>query len=71
MKIDFEFTHAIHGLYRDALNLPDDHNLSDEEIAAIKQQRFDKWVAYLEAPPVEQPVVEEPLIEEQIVSEEQ
>jgi hypothetical protein len=33
MKIDFEFDTA-HGKFRDALNLPDNHGLSDAEIEA-------------------------------------
>lgn len=60
MKIDFEFTHPVHGLYRDCLNLPDDHGYTDDELNAMKQQRFDGWVNYLENPPVEeQPIIEE------------
>jgi hypothetical protein len=55
MKIDFEFVHPIHGKFRDALNLPDDHGFSEAELEAMKQQRFDNWVAVVEAPPVEEP----------------
>lgn len=69
MKIDFEFRHSIYGVYRDALNLPDDHTHTDEEINAMKQQRFDRWVAYLEAPPAEQPVAEEPVAGEPVAGE--
>lgn len=58
MKIDFEFD-SKYGVYKDALNLPDDHNLSDAEIEAMKQQRFDRWVAYLEAPPADETVAGE------------
>lgn len=52
MKIDFEFT-TKHGVFRDAIYLADDHNLTQEEIDAIKQQRLDNWIAAVEAPPVE------------------
>ena len=55
MKIDFEFIHPIHGKFRDALNLPDNHGFSEAELEAMKQQRFDNWVAVVEAPPVEEP----------------
>jgi hypothetical protein len=55
MKIDFEFIHPVHGKFRDALNLPDDHGFSEAEIEAMKQQRFDNWVAVVEAPPAEEP----------------
>jgi hypothetical protein len=55
MKIDFEFVHPVHGKFRDALNLPDGHGLSEAEVKAMKQQRFDNWVAVVEAPPAEEP----------------
>lgn len=67
MKIDFDFIHPIFGVYRDALTLPDDHGFTDNEIQAMKQQRFDNWVAFLENPPP--PAVEEPVIEEPVVGE--
>jgi hypothetical protein len=57
MKIDFEFDTA-HGMFRDALHLPDDHTFTDEEIQAMKQQRVDNWIAVVTAPPNEE-VVEE------------
>ena len=63
IKIDFEFE-SKYGVFRDALHLPDDHGMTDEQIAAMKQQRFDNWIAIIEAPPVEAPV-EEPVQEEQ------
>ena len=53
MKIDFEFD-TKHGVFRDALHLPDDHTFTDEEIQAMKQQRVDNWIAIVEAPPVEE-----------------
>ncbi len=53
MKIDFEFT-TPHGLFRDALHLPDDHSFSDVEIEAMKQQRVDNWIAVVTAPPAEE-----------------
>lgn len=52
MKIDFEFQ-TEHGLFRDALHLPDDHTFTDEEIQAMKQERVDNWIAVITAPPVE------------------
>ena len=57
MKIDFDFTTA-HGVFRDALHLPDDHTLTDDEIQAMKQQRVDNWIAVVTAPPVEPDTVE-------------
>ena len=58
IKIDFEFT-TPHGMFRDALHLPDDHTFTDEEIQAMKQQRVDNWIAVITAPPVEDTPVEE------------
>ena len=53
MKIDFEFD-TPHGVFRDALHLPDNHGLSDAEIEAMKVQRRDNWIAVVTAPPVEE-----------------
>lgn len=39
MKIDF----TIDG-FTDAIYLPDDHGLSDDEIEAMKQARYDAWL---------------------------
>lgn len=50
IKIEFEFT-TQHGVFRDALYLPDDHTFTDEEIAAMKQQRLDNWINIVENPP--------------------
>lgn len=58
VKIDFEFD-STYGVFRDALHLPDDHGLSDAEIDAMKQQRFDNWLAIVNSPPVEEPPVQE------------
>ena len=49
IKIDFEFDSQF-GMFRDALHLPDNHSLSEEEIAAMKQQRLDNWLAIVNAP---------------------
>jgi hypothetical protein len=63
MKIDFDFTTA-HGIFRDALHLPDDHTLTNDEIQAMKQQRVDNWIAVVTAPPVEEVIEEAPPAEE-------
>lgn len=49
-KIIFEFT-TKHGVYRDALHLPLNHGLSEEEINTMKQERLNNWLAIVEAPP--------------------
>lgn len=54
VKIDFEFD-TPHGVFRDALHLPDDHALTEAEIQAMKEQRRDNWIAVVNAPPVEEP----------------
>ena len=46
IKIDF----TING-FSDALHLADDHGLSDAEIEAMKQARYDKWDAFIKNPP--------------------
>jgi len=55
IKIDF----IIKG-FSDALHLADDHGLTDTEIEAMKQARYDKWYEYITAP---HPVVDEPIVE--------
>lgn len=50
VKIDFE-RQTKHGMFRDAITLPDDHGLSQSEIEAMAQKRVDDWVAFLDNPP--------------------
>jgi hypothetical protein len=62
IKIDFEIQNEKYGVYRDALYLAEDHGLSDAEIEAMKQERYDNWLDAVENPPVVEevtPVVEE------------
>lgn len=49
ITIDFEKSDGTNTL-RDAIVLPDNHGLSDTEIEAIKQKRFDDWVAIINTP---------------------
>lgn len=49
-KIEFEFD-TKYGTYRDALYLPEDHNISENEIEAMKQERLDNWIFAIENPP--------------------
>ena len=67
VKIDFEFE-SKYGVFRDALHLPENHGMTEEQVAAMKQQRFDNWIAVIEAPPVEapgeEPVQEQPPVQE-------
>jgi hypothetical protein len=57
IKIDFEFTTA-HGKFRDAIHLPKDHTLTQEQIEAMKEQRRDNWISVVTAPSVEPDTVE-------------
>lgn len=50
IKIDFEFD-SKHGVFRDALYLPDDHTYTPAQIEAMKKERFDNWVYIVENPP--------------------
>jgi hypothetical protein len=50
INIDFEKTDGINTL-KDALYLPDDHGLSNDEIEILKQQRFDNWINIIKNPP--------------------
>lgn len=69
IKIDFEKT-SEDGLliYRDAIHLEDDHTLSDADIEAIKQTRFDRWYIAVTTPAVEEVQVDviptDPVVEE-------
>ncbi len=54
MRIVFEFTTA-YGVFRDALHLDDDHTFTEEEIAAMKQERLDNWLFAVENPPAPEP----------------
>ena len=58
VKIDFSFS-SQYGTFSDALHLPVDHGLSDKQIEAMKQARFDNWIAVITAPSVEETPTEE------------
>ena len=52
VKIEFEFNSA-YGVFRDALHLPENHTFTDAEIEAMKQQRYNNWLAVVNPPPAE------------------
>ena len=54
IKIDFEFD-TRHGVYRDAITLPDDHQFTAQQIEDMKQARVDAWLAYMDNPPQPEP----------------
>jgi hypothetical protein len=44
VKLDFTITDGINTL-TDAIVLPDDHTLTDDEIEAMKVQRLSDWIS--------------------------
>jgi hypothetical protein len=57
MQIRFSFE-TKYGTYSDALNLPDDHNYTEQEIESMKISRRDNWVSYIDSTQVEQATIE-------------
>lgn len=53
MIIEFEMTDGVNTL-RDAIVLPVGMTMTDTEIKAMKQARFDNWLAIINTPPVEE-----------------
>lgn len=51
-QIIFEYT-TKYGVFRDAIYLPEDHNLTDQDIDALKQERLDQWFKAIEEIPQE------------------
>jgi hypothetical protein len=56
LKIDFSFDTS-YGLFADALYLFEDHDLSSEQIEALKKDRLDKWLEILTNPKPPSPYV--------------
>lgn len=50
IRIVFEFT-TKYGVFCDALYLPVDHNLTDEQITEMKYERLNNWLHIIENPP--------------------
>jgi hypothetical protein len=53
VKIDIEFD-SPYGKYADAIVLLDGQAMTDAEIEAMKQARYDQWLASVTNPPVEE-----------------
>jgi hypothetical protein len=62
MQIRFSYE-TKYGTFSDALNLPDDHEFTDEELITMQEQRRDNWIAYIDTIQVEVDT------EEQIIQE--
>jgi hypothetical protein len=50
MQIIFKFDTPF-GSFCDALHLPDDHGLTDEQLEAMKQERLTNWLAVVNPSP--------------------
>lgn len=61
VTIDFSI-----GNYHDALILADDHGLSDQEIEAMKQSRYDAWYAIISNPALAEAQVHEEEVTEEV-----
>ena len=48
MQIKFSFQ-TKYGTYSDALNLPDDHEYTDQELELMKISRRDKWITHVDS----------------------
>lgn len=46
IKIDFQKSQGL-AAFSDAIYLPDDHTFTEAEIEAMKQERFDTWLAII------------------------
>jgi len=57
LKIDFEYA-TEHGIFRDALLLPEDHTFTEAEIVALKEARVNAWVALVSVPPPQEEVID-------------
>jgi len=57
MKINFSFD-TQYGTFNDAIHLPDDHTLTEEQIQSLKQERLNNWITIIETPSEEIPPTE-------------
>lgn len=48
MQIRFSYE-TKYGTFSDALNLPDDHTFTEQELEQMKEQRRDNWVAFIDS----------------------
>jgi hypothetical protein len=59
IKIDFTISNGVYS-YTDCLHLPANHTYTEEQLQAMKQERFDRWVdAVTNPPPVVIPTIGE------------
>lgn len=53
MYEEFQFEHPLYGVFKDAIYVPDETVLTDQELADIKQNRYFAWIETLVSIPVE------------------
>ena len=69
MKINFSFD-TQYGTFNDALHLPDDHTLTEEQIESIKQERLNNWITIIETPSEEVPPADSEEVPSEVPPEE-
>ncbi len=69
MQIRFSYE-TKYGTFSDALNLPDDHTFTEQELITMQEQRRDNWIAYIDSTQIDI-VVEEQTNSSETVTEEQ
>jgi hypothetical protein len=69
MQIRFSYE-TKYGRFSDALNLPDDHEFTEQELITMQEQRRDNWIAYIDSTQIDI-VVEEQTNSSETVTEEQ
>lgn len=52
MQIRFSYD-TKYGRFSDALNLPDDHTYTENDIELMKEARRDAWISYIDSTQVE------------------
>jgi hypothetical protein len=56
MQIRFSYE-TKYGTFSDALNLPDDHTFTEQELITMQEQRRDNWIAYIDSTQVDTPEI--------------
>ena len=56
MQIRFSYE-TMYGTFSDALNLPDDHEFTEQELTTMQEQRRDNWIAYIDSTQADTPEI--------------
>jgi hypothetical protein len=68
MQIRFSYE-TKYGKFSDALNLPDDHEFTEQELIIMQEQRRDNWIAYIDSTQVDTAIEEETTSSETVTEE--